>query len=54
MRCKTTWSSEHERLEPGDQVNIEKVRIQYCPACAEGFAAESERPTYHRPGKRIK
>lgn len=53
-RCKTTWSSERERLEPGDQINIVMVKITYCPACAEDFAAEIDRPMYERTGKRIK
>ena len=58
-RCKTTWSSEHEQLEPGDQINIAFVKIAYCPSCAEGFSEETDRPTYEqrsgkRTGKRIR
>lgn len=54
-RCKTTWNSEREQLDPGDQINIMKVFIAYCPSCAESFAAESDRPTYQRrPNKRIR
>jgi len=51
-RCKTTWSSEREQLEPGDQINIEKVFIAYCPSCADSFAEELDRPTYQRQTKK--
>lgn len=54
-RCKTTWSSEREKLEPGDQINIVPVTIAYCPACSEDFAEETDRPTYERrTNKRIR
>ena len=54
-RCKTTWSSEREKLEPGDQINIVPITIAYCPACADGFAEEIDRPTYERrTNKRIR
>lgn len=54
-RCKAVWADDKERLEPGDQLNFVEVKIAYCPACADSFAAESERPTYERrTGKRIR
>ena len=54
-RCKTVWADDKERIEPGDQLNFVEVKIAYCPACADSFAAESERPTYERrTGKRIR
>lgn len=53
-RCATTWSSEHEKLEPGDQVHIVIFTIAYCPSCADDFAEETDRPTYRRAGKRIR
>lgn len=53
--CRTTWSSERETLEPGDQINIVIVKIAYCPVCAEDFAQQEGRPTYQRrTGKRIR
>ena len=51
-RCKTKWSSDREKLEPGDQINIMIVSIAYCPACAEDFGSEIDRPTYRRAEKR--
>lgn len=54
-RCKTTWNSEREKLEPGDQINIAIIRIAYCPSCADDFAAEIDQPTYDRgPGGKSK
>ena len=54
-RCNETWNSESEKLEPGDKINIVIVKIAYCPACAEDFSAEIDRPTYRREsGKRIR
>jgi hypothetical protein len=53
-RCRTAWSGEDVQLEQADQINIMRVTIAYCPACAEDFAAETDRPTYNRVGKRIK
>ncbi len=53
-RCGNTWSSEHDKLEPGDQINIVIVKIAYCPSCSDSFAEETDRPTYRREGKRIK
>lgn len=47
-RCKTTWSDERAMIEIGDHIDIIKVKIAYCPACAEGYGAKSERPTYER------
>ena len=53
-RCKTTWCDETVKLEAHDQINLTKVTIAYCPVCADSMAAETDRPTYRREGKRIK
>jgi len=53
-RCKTTWAAEAITLEVEDQVNFVRVTIAHCPACSESFAAEIDRPTYRRTGKRVK
>ena len=54
-RCKSLWSSEREKLEPGDQIHIAMVKIPYCASCADDFAAETDQPTYKRgPGSKSK
>ena len=53
-RCKTQWSTERITLEPHEQVNQVIVKIAYCPACAESFAAETDRATYNRTGKKLR
>jgi hypothetical protein len=54
-RCRTMWNSEHEKLEPGDQINITMIKIAYCPTCADDFAAEIDQPGYKRgPGGKSK
>ena len=54
-RCNSTWTTERAVLEPGTKINLDgQIKIAYCPACAEGFAAEIDRPTYNRTGKKIR
>ncbi len=54
-RCRETWNTEREELEPGDKINIVIVGIAYCPACAQSFAAETDEPRYERrTNKRIR
>lgn len=48
VRCGSSWSTERIALEPHDKVEIVTVRIAYCPACSEGFAAEIDRPGYEK------
>ena len=57
--CRSTWVSEKVTLEAGDNVNLTgKIRIAYCPACADDFAPEAQRSVYdgrsayERRGKR--
>jgi len=53
-RCGQIWSADRITIEPHDKLNVMKVRIAYCPECAEGFASETDRFGYRRTGKRIK
>jgi len=52
--CKATWSDEKVQLNVADKVDIVKVTIAYCPACADDFTSTIDRPTYRRTGKKIK
>ena len=52
--CRTQWVGENFSAEIGTQINFTKIRVTFCPACAEEFADEIDRPTYHRQGNRIK
>jgi hypothetical protein len=54
-RCGSLWSTERVTIEPHEKINLDAVvKIAYCPSCAEGFAAEIDRPTYNRTGKKLR
>ncbi len=52
--CQSKWSGEKITLNLHDKIDFIVVKIAYCPACAEDFASEIDRPTYRREGKRIR
>ena len=52
-RCGSIWNTERIILEINDKIDLIKIKIAYCPACADSFASEVDRPTYHRTGKKI-
>lgn len=53
-RCKSLWSGEHVELKVQEQIQFITVTVPHCPVCSEGFAAEIDRPSYRRSGKRVK
>jgi len=53
-RCRATWAAEDVELKVQDQIQFVTVTVPHCPACGEGFAAEIDRPTYRRTGKKIR
>jgi len=53
-RCDTIWSAEDITLNVQDKLELLIITIAHCPVCSQGFAAEIDRPSYKRVGKRLK
>jgi hypothetical protein len=52
-RCQSIWAAEPTTLDVQEQIVFMTVTIAHCPACSDSFAAEVDRPTYRRTGKKI-
>lgn len=52
-RCQSTWAAEHIELNVEDKIEFIMVTVAHCPVCSQGFAAEIDRPSYQRVGKKI-